>query len=315
VQTPPFRYHSEEEDSGRWTGFSFRPGDIVISTRSKTGTTWVQMICALLIFQTPVLPDQLGRISPWLDHTIAPLDDVIARLEAQQHRRFIKTHTPLDGVPRDPHATYIVTARHPLDMIVSLIHQGDNIDRAAVRRLTGQPEPENAVPPQPQRTLRERVLRWIDRDSDPRGDMDGLPGVMWHLSDAWARRGEPNVVLIHYDELSADLEGQMRALARQLDISVPEQTWPVLVQAATFESMRASAGQVVPSPGVLKSSAAFFRRGNSGAGRELLTAGELAHYHARAAQLAPADMLAWLHSPGDYSRTAGTIGHPGEEST
>jgi aryl sulfotransferase len=131
--------------------------------------------------------------------------------------------------------------------------------------------------------------------------MDGLPGVMWHLSDAWARRGEPNIALIHYDELSADLEGQMRALARRLDISVPEQAWPALVQAATFKGMRARASQVVPSPGVLKSSAAFFRRGNSGAGRELLTPDELAHYHARAAELAPADMLAWLHSPGDHS--------------
>ena len=33
---------------------------------------------------------------------------------------------------------------------------------------------------------------------------------MWHLSDAWARRGEPNVLLVHYDDLLADLEGQMR---------------------------------------------------------------------------------------------------------
>ena len=46
-----FRYQSPEEDSARWLGFPFRDGDIVICTRSKTGTTWVQMICALLIFQ------------------------------------------------------------------------------------------------------------------------------------------------------------------------------------------------------------------------------------------------------------------------
>jgi hypothetical protein len=48
-------------------------------------------------------------------------------------------------------------------------------------------------------------------------------------------------------------------------------------------------------PGVLKSSAAFFRRGTSGAGREELSAGELAGYHERAAQLAPPDLLSWLH--------------------
>ena len=49
----PFRYQSPDEDSARWLGFPFRDGDIVISTRSKTGTTWVQMICALLIFGVP----------------------------------------------------------------------------------------------------------------------------------------------------------------------------------------------------------------------------------------------------------------------
>jgi hypothetical protein len=67
----PFRYRSPDEDSARWVGFPFRDGDIVISTRSKTGTTWVQMICALLIFQTPELPAPLARLSPWLDHRIA----------------------------------------------------------------------------------------------------------------------------------------------------------------------------------------------------------------------------------------------------
>jgi aryl sulfotransferase len=94
-------------------GLPFRPGEVVISTRSKTGTTWVQMICALLIFQNPDLPAPLGQLSPWLDHLVAPRDEVVAKLKAQPHRRFIKTHTPLDGIPLDPRATYFVTARHP----------------------------------------------------------------------------------------------------------------------------------------------------------------------------------------------------------
>jgi aryl sulfotransferase len=293
----PFRYISPDEDSSRWTGFPFRDGDIVISTRSKTGTTWVQQICALLIFQTPDLPDQLARLSPWLDFLTVPRDEVFARLAAQEHRRFIKTHTPLDGIPPDHRVTYVVTARHPLDMAVSLYHQGDNIDRERMRQLAGQPEP--AGPPRRRRPLRDWLLRWIEADPEPREELDSLPGVLWHLSDAWARRGEPNVSLVHYDDLSADLAGQMRRLAGQLRIAVPEAAWPGLVQAATFEYMRATASQVVPGGGVLKSSAAFFRRGTSGAGREILTGPELARYHARAAELAPADLLAWLHRPGE----------------
>src|SRR4051794_30983229 len=114
------RYRSDDEDSGRWDGFKFRDGDIVISTRSKSGTTWTQMICALLVLQTTELPAPLATLSPWLDWLIVPRDRVVAELEAQRHRRFIKTHTPLDGIPIDPRATYVVVARHPLDLAVSL---------------------------------------------------------------------------------------------------------------------------------------------------------------------------------------------------
>ena len=135
----PTRYQSPDEDSARWTGFPFRDGDIIISTRSKCGTTWMQMICALLVFQTPGLPEPLGRLSPWVDWLITPRAELLARLEAQRHRRFVKTHTPLDGIPVDPRGRYIVVFRHPLDMAVSLYHQGDNIDRERMRELLGTP--------------------------------------------------------------------------------------------------------------------------------------------------------------------------------
>ena len=120
---------------------------------------------------------------------------------------------------------------------------------------------------------------------------------MWHLSDAWTRRGEHNVLLVHYDDLLADLEGQMRRLAGQLRIAVREEAWPALMQAATFEGMRDNAARLVPNAGIFKSNAAFFRRGTSGARREILSVEEIAAYHERTAQLVPPDMLAWLHSP------------------
>jgi aryl sulfotransferase len=297
MASTPRRYQSHDEDSARWRGFAFRDGDIVISTRSKTGTTWVQMICALLVVQDPRLPAPLAELSPWLDHLITPREQVYAQLAAQRHRRFIKTHTPLDGVPLDSRVSYLVTARHPLDAAVSLYHHGANINRARLRELTGEPEP--AAPPPPRPPLHDWLLAWITDDADPREHLDSLPGLMWHLSDAWARRGEPNILLVHYDNLSADLAGQMRWLAGRLGIDVPEPAWPALVRAATFESMSGRADRHVPTgAGLFKSNEAFFRRGTSGAGREVLSGRELAAYHARAATLAPPDLLGWLHAPG-----------------
>jgi aryl sulfotransferase len=104
------------------------------------------------------------------------------------------------------------------------------------------------------------------------------------------------VLLVHYDDLSADLDGEMRRLARRLRIDIAEGEWPHLVDAARFEQMQARADELAPDAlGVLKDRARFFRRGTSGAGRELLTADELAYYHARAEHLAPPDLLQWLH--------------------
>lgn len=290
----PYRYRSPEEDSARWLGFPLRDGDIVISTRSKSGTTWMQMICALLVFQDPVLPAPLGELSPWLDWVVESRESVYRRLTGQEHRRFVKTHTPLDGLPLDSRATYIVVARHPLDMAVSLYHQGDNLDRARIRELTGQVEPEPAAARRP--SLTEWLLDWMDADVDPRHALDSLPGVLWHLSDAWSRRHEPNVVLIHYDDLRGDLAGEMRKLASRLDIDVPDARWPQLAEAATFVSMRSRARLLIPdTSGILKEPGAFFRSGTSGSGRRLLGPDERARYDARVDALADPAMVRWLH--------------------
>lgn len=292
--TPSHRYRSDDEDSARWTGFPFRDGDIVISTRSKSGTTWMQMISALLVLGTAELPAPLNVLSPWLDWLAEPRDAVYERLAAQPHRRFIKTHTPLDGVPLDPRVHYVVVARHPLDMAVSLYHQAGNLDRVRLAELTGQPAPTG--PPRERLPVEQWLPSWVDRDVDPRAELDSLPGVMLHLSDAWARRHEPNVDLVHYDDLLADLGGEMRRLADRWGIPVSSESWPELVEAATFGRMRERADRLAPDTlGVLRDRRAFFRQGGSGQGRNLLDAEAQARYQERTAALAPPDLLTWLH--------------------
>lgn len=290
----PRVYASDVDDNRRWAGFPFREGDVVISTRSKSGTTWMQMICALLIFQTPELPAPLADLSPWLDHTVEPLPVVLARLEGQQHRRFIKSHTPLDGLlPLDRRATYVVVVRHPLDMAVSLYHQGSNLDRARVAELTGTVEPPRTERPD----LHEWLIAWVHRDVTPQEGLDSLPGVIHHLVDAWERRGD-RVVLVHYDDLQADLPGQMAWLAGRLGIEVPDDRWPALVAAARFDAMRRRASLLVPDRlGVIKDPDRFFRAGSSGAGEDILDAVELSRYEQRVATLAPPEVVRWLHDP------------------
>ncbi len=311
-------YTSDDEDSARWWRFPLRDGDTIVSTRSKTGTTWMQMICLLLVFQTPSLPDTLGQLSPWLDWLVRPEAEVQELLRSQDHRRVIKTHTPLDGVPQDPRVTYVVVARHPLDAAVSLYHHGKNLDRERLRALRDRqdvstpdatPSPDAAVvggPPASSLPIGEWLLEYVEWDPDPRQWLDSLPGTMLHLADAWARRDDGNVVLVHYDDLRQDLEGSMRRLSRRLGIAVDEERIHTLVRAARFEVMRANARQSVPDTlGVFKEDAAFFRAGTSGEGSALVGEEGMGRYRARVESLAPPDLLTWLHR--DAARAGRTL--------
>jgi hypothetical protein len=123
--------------------------------------------------------------------------------------------------------------------------------------------------------------------------------TLHHLTTGWEHRDDPNVVLLRYEDLLADLDGNMRVIAEQLSITVPDETWPSLVEAATFDHMRARATEVVPesTKNMWHSNDAFFRTGQSGQWRDLLDAEDLALYAAAVARWCDPDVSAWVHRP------------------
>ncbi|GDY52042.1 glycolipid sulfotransferase [Streptomyces violaceusniger] len=269
----PRRYLSPEHNSVRWDDFPLRDGDIVVSTPPKSGTTWVQMMCALLIFQTPDLPQPLEVLSPWLDQPpwldrMRSQEEVYARLAEQEHRRVIKTHTPLDGLPLDPRVSYIVVARHPLDRALSVYHQTANLDLERVYAAQDGSDPQSRQSPPPLPSMREWLQHWcLPQPIDDQGIAvpESLHQTVHHLYDAWNRQTQPNVRLLHYVDLCANLSGQMAALAEWLGITVNESVWPELVKAATFDEMKSRAERLAPDTELLKDPAKFFRSGRSGA--------------------------------------------------
>jgi aryl sulfotransferase len=301
--TSPVIYRSGLTDSSRWAGFSFRPGDIVISTPSKCGTTWMQMICALLIFRSADLPGTLTGISPWLDMRLRPLDEVIDLLEAQQHRRFIKTHTPLDGLPLAEGVHYVTVGRDPLDVAVSMDHHRANLDHDVIEALLAlTPEPTSSNQPATAAGAgrpveqRERLLQWIRDERPPAANLNSLRAVVWHLAGAWARQPDPAVTLVHYNDLSRQLEHQMRRLAARLGIAITEDLWPGLVQAATFGRMRERADDLVPDErlGLFSDRQSFFRSGKPHQWRTTLTENDLKDYRRLLRSLTSPDIVAWL---------------------
>lgn len=306
--TGKVRYRSFIHDSARWDGFEFRDGDIVVSTSPKCGTTWTQMICALLIFQTPELPAKLSVLSPWLDMQTNRRDDVVAALDAQTHRRFIKTHTPLDGLPDEPTASYLCVGRDPRDVGLSWDDHMANMNIDALMTARGNAvgfddlgELPASEPPAPDPI--EHFWQWTESDSPPTDNISTLRAVLHHVATYWGRRTDENIALVHYSDLCADLDGEMRRIAAFLGIDVDPSLWPALVEAATFDHMRERADDVAPDVGnhIWQDNKAFFRRGGVGERwRSMLDDEGLARYERRLDALIASgettrEIVDWLH--------------------
>jgi hypothetical protein len=292
-------YRSLMSDNARWDDFEFRPSDIVISTPSKCGTTWTQMLCAMLIFDGPALPAPLSELSPWLDQTIRPLDDVRATYAAQQHRRFIKTHTPLDGLPARQDVIYVLVGRDPRDAMVSMEHHLDNMDHERVLALrqeaVGNDDLETLPPRPPASDDPSERFRTFMR-AKPGTGFYSLTGVLHHLDTGWQLRHRGNVVMCHYADYSADLPGEIVRLAEALHINTTRQRAEELAAEATLERMRDRAKDVLPNAGrIWKDDRAFFRAGGFGEWRTRVGDEELAEYDRTVNEVVSPELATWAH--------------------
>jgi hypothetical protein len=257
------------------------------------------MLCALLIFDGPDLPAPLSRLSPWLDQTIRPLDEVRAIYGAQRHRRFIKTHTPLDGLPLRDDVTYVVVGRDPRDAMVSMDHHVDNMDRDRVLELRGRAvgnDDLDELPPQPPQ-LGDPVARFraFVTSTDRSGALN-LRRILHHLDTAWQRRAADNVIICHYADYTADLTGELVRLAAGLDIPLDEQRAAELAPEASLPRMQDRAAEVVPNADAIwKDTRAFLRAGGFGEWRTGVSTGDLTAYDAVVAETVAPDLGRWVH--------------------
>jgi hypothetical protein len=293
-------YVSYISDNCRWDALELRDGDIVITTPSKSGTTWTQMLVALLIFDGPDLPGPLSIISPWLDMNTRPIGDVVAVLDAQTHRRFIKTHTPLDGLPVDDRVTYVGVGRDPRDVAVSMAFHTLNVDRERLRQLHDTVVAPEAEPVTAANDIGlspyDRFREWIDAPPTLDGN-ESLATIIRHLTTIWERRHEQNVALFHYADYQADLPGEMVQLADHLGVDLTRSKAEKLATHASLDAMRARATDLAPNSTdrLWKSDAQFFRSGATGEWQTIFDGDLAARYESRVAQLADPELVRWLH--------------------
>lgn len=272
-------------DSTRWNEFCFREKDIVIATFGKTGTTWVQQIVGQLIFQGSE-DVSVGAISPWIEYRGNPWSDVQAELQRQKHRRFVKTHLPHDALPYFDKAYYIYVARNAKDQIWSAHNHLVNLNATSLVHRSKQ-DHELAQGGMDVRAYYHELLNRDGRDAWP----------YWsHVLSWWNARHLPNVLLVHFARLKADIRTEIMRIAKFLEIDAPEDLIRKVIEHTHFDYMKRNADKIVGgSASPLRGGAStLINLGTNGRWAAVLSDDEVAKCERVAARHLPRDCMNWL---------------------
>jgi aryl sulfotransferase len=296
LRAPTRAYRNSVLDARRWDAFRPRPGDVVVATYPKCGTTWMQRIVDLLIHQSSQ-PRSLMGLYPFLDATmLGPVETQMEQLDAQVHRRALKSHLPFDSLPVFDTVKYIHVSRDGRDACFSLHNHFVGMTEIGLRIASGATwDPKASAAPVPREIL-EFYREWI-------GDAEaGRPSRGMELSyfdfemTYWRERMLPNLLLVHFNDLKLDLEGEMRRITTFLEIDTPPAHMTELAASAGFAAMKAEGDTLMPGARVIWDRGAdrFLNHGTNGRWKNLLTAEDLARFEAQSEAKLTAAARAWL---------------------
>lgn len=281
--------HNHHFDSTIWNDFQFRQDDTIIATYAKSGTTWVQQIVAQMMFNGD--PDlAVAEMSPWLDLRIPPKQVKLPVVEAQTHRRILKTHLPVDALVFSPKAKYIYIARDGRDVVWSMYNHHANANHTWYEALNDTPGRVGPPIEPPPADIRQYWRDWMDRDGHP----------FWpfweNIRTWWQIRELPNVLFVHFNNLKRDTPGEMRRIARFLDIPIDETRWADILEYCSFDWMKKNATKSVPLGGAFWDGGAevFVNKGVNGRWTDILTTDESTEYEVRALRELGSECARWL---------------------
>ena len=281
--------HSHHFDSTVWNDLKFRPDDIVVATYGKSGTTWLQQILGQLIFNgAEGIP--VAELSPWLDLRVPPKEVKLGGLEAQQNRRFIKTHLPVDALVFKPEVKHIFVARDGRDVMWSMHHHHIKGNEKFYGALNETPGLVGPPLEKPNEDVVAYFNEWLDKDGYP----------FWpfweNIRSWWEIQQLDNVMLLHFLNLKQDMPGEIRKIAAYLNIEIDESKWEDILEHCSFDYMKAHAELSAPLGGAFWHGGAqsFINKGTNGRWRDMLSAEESARYEQMAIDNLGPECAHWL---------------------
>lgn len=283
--------HNHHIDSTVWEDVRFRDDDIIIGTYAKSGTTWMQQIVGQLLFDAQE-GIAVSEMSPWVDLRVPPKEVKLAMIEAQTHRRFMKTHLPVDALVFHDKCKYIYVGRDGRDIVWSLYNHHANANEAWYDALNNSPGRVGPAIGAPARSEIEYFQHWLENDGAP----------FWSFWESvrswWEIRDLPNVLLVHFSDLKADLEGQMSRIADFIDVTVDEETMERALEHCSFDYMKTNAAQSVPLGGAFWQGGArtFIHKGMNGRWRDTLPQSLIDKYEETAKTQLGVECARWIMS-------------------
>jgi len=284
-------FHNHHFDSTIWNGFNFRDDDIVIATYAKSGTTWLQQIVSQLIFngQEDI---EVAEMSPWLDLRIPPKEVKLPEVEKQEHRRFLKTHLPVDALVFSPKAKYIYIGRDGRDVVWSMYNHHANANEFWYQALNDTPGRVGPPIEKPTEDIVQYFHEWLDGDGYP----------FWpfweNIRTWWEIRNLPNVHLIHFGKIKEDMPGEIKKVADFLEIEIDPAKWDAILEHCSFDYMKKHSIKSVPLGGAFwdGGSDTFINKGVNGRWKDTLSKEDSDRYEKMCIENLGADCAAWLNT-------------------
>lgn len=249
-----------------------RPNDVCVCTFPRSGTTWVQQIClGLLLPGGPKAIKNPTQQAPWIEASICrgflkmeDLQGMSEDMEENAKRRIFKTHATAELVPwRERNgARLIIVERDPRDVCVSFFH---HMHDSRSYHYTGE---------------------WQDfMEMFLNGEVEGGDWFAWYRDwrKACDELPQDEVLWLRYEELKADLAGQVTRIASFLAAGVSQERLKEVIESAKFESMQNAMvrrNKIRAKNGVAVNPR-FIRRGEVGTWPEMMSAADSERFVAR----------------------------------
>lgn len=293
-------YQNHTLDSTRWKYYEPREDDVIISTSYKSGTTWMQTIVLQLLHLGEEVPAVMDA-SPWVDGRVLMPVEALQQALAQESRRCLKSHLPIDALPFYPEVKYIVVGRDARDVFMSWWNHYSNYKDEAYEDLNNTPGRHGDPIPHCPEDIREYWKKWMTTGWFE-WESEGYPhsGNLYHTKTWWDFRHLDNILFVHFNDLLHDLEAEITKIAEFLQINASQDEIIAVAREVTFSAVKEHPEKIgdpakaaeIWNEGIN----IFINKGTNGRWKEILTTEDLNLYDEKVNNLLQPECRRWLEN-------------------